>query len=134
VGRKRVRGSQETEIADNFRTLHSVTDDDPRLSFLASVGRTGRRAKKVAAERVDELDRLPDEQLVTRFGESCTEVVTDDRGRRYEAEISVSREGRGLELTVKVADLPRRRTLVGDGVVRRDGATCGRRVLLYFRG
>jgi len=42
-------------------------------------------------------------------------------------------EGRDLELTISVADLPRRRALVGDGFVRRDVVTCGRKVLLYVR-
>jgi len=107
--------------------------DEPRLSFWASIGPTFRRVEKVAAERVEELHWLPDEKLVTKFKEPCTEVLTDHRGRRYEAEISVSCEGRDLELTISVADLPRRRALVGDGFVRRDGVTCGHKMLLYFR-
>lgn len=111
-----------------------MASDQPRLSFWASIGPTRRRADKVSKSRVDELDRLPDEDLVREFEVPRSEVLTDDRGRRYEAEISVTRDGRELELTVKVADLPRRRTLVGDGFRRRDGETYGRTVLLYFEG
>lgn len=111
-----------------------MTRDQPRLSFWASIGPTRRRAAKVAASRVDELDQLPDKDLLREFEEPSKELLADDRGRRYEAEISVSRKDRDVELTVSVADLPRRRTLVGEGFRRRHGETCGRTVLLYFSG
>jgi len=106
---------------------------EARLSFLASIGPTHRRAEKVAARRVDELDALPDDELVARFTKPRIEVLTDERGRRFEGEVSVAREGEDLELAVSVTDLPRRRTLIGDGFLRRDGVTCGRTVRLYVQ-
>jgi hypothetical protein len=81
---------------------------------------------------VDELDRLADEDLLRHYRAQRLELLTDDRGRQYEAEIAVRRDGSDLEVTVTVADLPRRRTLVGDGFRRREGKTNGRIALLYF--
>lgn len=104
----------------------------PRLSFLASIGPTRRRAERAAASRVDELDRLTDEDLLGHYGAQRLELLTDDRGRQYEVQIAVRRDGSGLELTVSVADLPRRRTLVGDGFRRHKGQTTSRIALLYF--
>ena len=75
---------------------------------------------------------MSDEHLLGRFAVSQAEVLVDDRGRRYEAEIAAERKGRDLTLTVTVADLPRRRALVGHGFQRRDGETLARTVALYF--
>lgn len=106
--------------------------NQPRLSFLASIGPTRRRAERVAAARVDQLDRLTDEDLLGHYEAQRLELLTDDRGRQYEAQITTRRDGSGLELTVNVADLPRRRTLVGVGFRRHQGETTSRIALLYF--
>lgn len=107
--------------------------DQPRLSFWASIGPTRRRADEVATSRVDELDQLSDEVLLQLFPKPVTELVSDNQGRRYEVQVSVLSEGRRLELTARVADLPQRRTLVGHGFRRYDGLTTGRTALLYFQ-
>ncbi len=89
------RSSRDHSARPERSTLRAMAQAEPRLSFWASIGPTRRRAEKIAERRVDELGWLPDETLVTKFEAPRTEVLTDDRGRRYEAEISVACEGRG---------------------------------------